>query len=125
MNIIVTGGRDFHDRLFVFAMLHEVVDEIGRRHIECIASGDASGVDNLVREWCRNHHMPYRRFAADWHLHGKAAGPMRNARMLAEVRPSLVVAFPGGKGTQNMVALAVNHGVEVRRFEVEERAVSR
>jgi predicted Rossmann-fold nucleotide-binding protein len=38
---------------------------------------------------------------------------VRNRQMLTEGRPDLVVAFPGGKGTANMVALARKAGVEI------------
>jgi hypothetical protein len=36
--------------------------------------------------------------------------------MLAEGAPGLVVAFPGGKGTANMVRLSREAGVEVREI---------
>ena len=43
----------------------------------------------------------------------RGAGPERNARMLAEGRPDLVVAFPGGTGTADMVRRAKAAGVRV------------
>lgn len=46
-----------------------------------------------------------------------AAGPARNARMLAEGEPDLVVAFPGGDGTADMVNKARAAGVEVREVK--------
>jgi len=54
--------------------------------------------------------VPYK---ADWHLHGKAAGPKRNQRMLDHGRPKRVIAFPGGKGTADMVDRARVAGVDV------------
>lgn len=45
---------------------------------------------------------------------GKAAGPIRNQRMLDEGKPDLVVAFPGGRGTADMVRRAKAAGVPVR-----------
>lgn len=41
---------------------------------------------------------------------------MRNRRMLDEGRPDLVVAFPGGPGTRNMVKLARAHGILVHEM---------
>jgi UDP-N-acetylmuramoylalanine-D-glutamate ligase len=35
--------------------------------------------------------------------------------MLNEGKPDLVVAFPGGAGTENMVSLATKAGIEVIR----------
>lgn len=60
--------------------------------------------------------VPVRVFKADWDKHGKAAGPIRNQQMLDEGKPDLVLAFAGGKGTDDMCRRARAAGVEVRRF---------
>ena len=52
-------------------------------------------------------------YPADWAKHGKAAGPIRNAQMLREGRPDAVLAFPGGRGTADMVRRAKRAGVPV------------
>jgi hypothetical protein len=59
------------------------------------------------------HGIHVKEYRAEWHRFGREAGPMRNARMLAEGKPNLVVAFPGGPGTRNMVDLARRAGVEI------------
>ena len=68
--------------------------------------GDAKGLDLTVRSYCEVHRHPYQMFTADWDTHGKAAGPIRNKEML-ESGVDLLVAFPGGKGTNNCVQQAV------------------
>ncbi len=50
---------------------------------------------------------------ADWDKFGKGAGPIRNQQMIDEGKPDLVVAFPGGTGTADMVKRAKKHGIEV------------
>lgn len=40
-----------------------------------------------------------------------AAGPIRNQQMLDDGKPDLVVAFPGGKGTADMVRRARVAGI--------------
>lgn len=40
-------------------------------------------------------------------------GPLRNQRMLEEGKPDLVVAFPGGGGTKDMVRRAAKAGVPI------------
>ena len=52
---------------------------------------------------------------ADWETHGRAAGPIRNEKMLTW-KPDLVVAFPGGVGTADLVRRAEAAGVPVQRF---------
>jgi hypothetical protein len=54
---------------------------------------------------------------AAWHDYGKAAGPIRNKRMLTDFAPDIVVAFPGGKGTADMVRQAKEREVEVREMK--------
>jgi ABC-type Fe3+-hydroxamate transport system substrate-binding protein len=44
--------------------------------------------------------------------YGPSAGPIRNGRML-EYKPDLVIAFPGGRGTANMVKQARKAGIAV------------
>lgn len=46
-----------------------------------------------------------------------AAGPIRNAKMLTEGKPDLIVAFPGGSGTKDMVDRAKAAGVEVMEIK--------
>ena len=42
-------------------------------------------------------------YPADWKAHGAAAGQIRNRQMLACGKPDVVVSFPGGSGTLDMV----------------------
>jgi hypothetical protein len=56
---------------------------------------------------------------ADWSI-GRKAGPIRNQRMLDEHAPDLVVAFPGGRGTADMVRRARKSGVEVAKIGIQE-----
>lgn len=41
--------------------------------------------------------------SADCDAHGKPAGPIRDMVMLVDHGPTLVLAFPGGRGTANLV----------------------
>jgi hypothetical protein len=80
--------------------------------------GDANGADRLAGEWGTARGITVEAHPADWKKHGRAAGPIRNQKMLEET-PALVVAFPGGKGTADMVKKARQAGVEVFVVESE------
>lgn len=113
MRVLVCGGRDFSDR-------NRVYDQLDAIHvktpIECLIEGGADGVDHFACLWSAKRDVTsHQRFTADWAIHGRAAGPIRNARMLAEGRPDLVVAFPGGRGTADMVRKAEAAGIPVVR----------
>lgn len=108
--VLVCGGRDYADYWTVF----EVLDGQHRREpIEHVIEGGALGADRFARHWAQARDIPFTTFAADWTTHGKAAGPIRNRRMLAEGKPDLVIAFPGGAGTADVVKQARKAGVTV------------
>jgi RNA-splicing ligase RtcB len=51
---------------------------------------------------------------AEWDKYGPSAGPRRNARMV-EWKPDVVIAFPGNRGTADMVEKAESDGIPVRQ----------
>lgn len=110
MRVLVCGGRDFKDCGLLFATLDRLAAYNG---IDCIIEGDAHGADRIAGAWAKRRRVDLRLFPADWRKHGRAAGPIRNQAMLDQGRPDLVVAFPGGAGTADMVRRAHAAGVEV------------
>jgi hypothetical protein len=110
MKIIVCGGRAYAGKQRLYAVLDALHKE---RPITLVIEGGASGADALGGHWADARGIPCEVYRAEWKLHGKAAGFIRNRRMLAEGKPDLVVAFPGGNGTAHMVGLAREAGVEV------------
>jgi len=127
MRVLVCGGRQYKDRDRVFATLDQMLKLHGA--IEIIEGG-ASGADTFAREWAkdRNQKEP-ETYRADWHdlattpvvirvdqygrRYNAAAGAIRNKRMRDEGKPEVVIAFPGGTGTRNMVKLASEAGLPV------------
>lgn len=107
--VLVCGGRSFNDAKRLFAVLDSYDHDLD---FSMVIEGAADGADTLARTWAEAKQIPVRSFRADWKRHGKAAGPIRNERMLREGRPDLVIAFPGGAGTANMIGLARIAGVE-------------
>lgn len=108
--VLACGGRDYHDRRRVFKKLDAMHE---RQKITRLIAGDARGADSLALEWARSRRVRRTRFIAHWDKHGKPAGLFRNSRMLRKGKPNLVVAFPGGAGTRDMVHRARFAGVPV------------
>lgn len=109
MKVLVCGGRNYRDRQRVFA---ELLSLHLRIPITLVIHGGASGADGLAHSWAERFGVQSKVFQAAWDKHGKAAGPIRNSQMLLE-NPDLVLAFPGGRGTADMVNKAKNAGVQV------------
>lgn len=74
----------------------------------------------IATAWATDHGVAVICCPADWRWHGKAAGPIRNKQMLDQHSPDLVIAFPGGRGAANMVALARAAGVPVAEVEAKD-----
>ena len=106
MKVLVCGGRDYDDQAFVSQTLSSFV-------ITTIMQGGAEGADTLAQNYALAHFIPLWTFRANWKEHGKAAGPIRNQSMLDYGKPDLVIAFPGGRGTADMVRRAKKAGVLV------------
>ena len=107
MRYLICGGRDFQDRNWLYSEMDSYPD------VTYVIQGGAKGADRLASEWAESRQIPQAVYFADWKLFGRAAGPIRNKRMLEEGKPDVVVAFPGGNGTANMVAQAKKAGIKV------------
>lgn len=133
MRVLVCGGRDYRDE----PLIRNTLDKLhAERPITRLIHGAAPGADSLAAAWGRftigaDNVDPYPADWGDtshpgavirWNKFGKPydarAGHRRNARMLLLGCPDLVLAFPGGTGTADMIAQARRAGVEVRIISV-------
>lgn len=115
MRVLVCGGRDFDNWGLLDYTLTLEIPQL--HHDHTLISGDACGADWLARSWAKWMGLKYEGYPADWKNHGRAAGAIRNQQMLEEGKPDLVIAFPGGTGTADMVRRAEKAGVEVVRIK--------
>lgn len=102
--VLVCGGRDYGDRAAVYGAL----DKINRlQPVDIVIQGGATGADYLGDKWARNREIACHREPAKWNAYGKSAGHRRNAvmaTMLANMPGAKIcLAFPGGRGTENMI----------------------
>lgn len=112
--VLVCGGRDYSDRRRVY----DVLDVAHAANpIDLLVTGGANGADALAVDWARKEHVPFQVFNADWETLGRRAGPVRNQRMLLEGKPHLVIAFPGGRGTADMIRRSEQAEVPVARVK--------
>lgn len=82
------------------------------------------GADWQAHRWAEPTGVPTDPYPADWGRLGRAAGPLRNQRMvdvLTDARHRLVVAFPVGSsaGTMDCCRRASRAGIPVRVFTQE------
>lgn len=113
--VVCTGGRDYYDEVqvdLILTLLAAAGAGQPNRQLH-IGVGCATGADEVVREWCKENKVSYKKHVAQWKKFGRSAGPKRNVAMLEEEQPRLVVAFPGGDGTANCVNEARKRDIPV------------
>ncbi len=114
LRVLVCGGRDYHDLDAVWGRLSAIH---ALRGIAAVIQGGSSGADYLAKIWAHANDVPSIEFKAEWQRFPRgAAGPIRNRRMLDEGKPDLVVAFPGGDGTADMVRQARRGAVDIEEI---------
>lgn len=105
---LICGGRDFADK----ELLHKALRSLILHPTDAvIIHGAARGADQMAADWGYLRGAHVEPFPADWQRYGGAAGPLRNQAMLDVGKPDVVIAFPGGKGTADMVRRARNRKV--------------
>ena len=111
MKIIIAGGRDFND----YEMLCRRVDNILSRQTEIeIVSGRARGADQLGEKYGKERDYKISYFAANWDLHKKAAGYIRNIEM-GEYADALILFWDGkSKGSKHMLKIATDKELKIR-----------
>lgn len=102
--ILVCGGREYSDREFLYMFL----DSEGR--VDLLIEGGARGADRLAREWALSRGVHVATVNAQWDKFGGGAGPLRNHAMTL-LKPTRCIAFPGGRGTGDMVRRCKNASI--------------
>lgn len=114
MRLLVCGGRKYKNANWVDRVLNRALHKYGDSLV--LIHGGAPGADTLAGEWADRSSVPCVVVPAPWKGMGKKAGPVRNAWMLKLTAPDLIVAFPGGDGTANMIEQATGAGVNIYKI---------
>ena len=110
--VCVCGGRDYSDINLVNSALDYIKNNITNDKTLIIIQGCARGADALAADWTIRNNVQCEAYPAEWKKYGKSAGYVRNKIML-DTGLDLLVAFPGGKGTDMMKKLASKANVKV------------
>ena len=110
------GGRTYSD--------YEAVKRvIGMVNPTSVIHGAAAGADSLAGRYAKENEVPCRAYPPSRRLDGGGRDWKfrRNERMLLTAKPDLVVAFPGGPGTDHMVRTSKKHGYPVWDLRKDDR----
>lgn len=123
--ILVCGGRNYKDKSKVHLTLTQYCIDNGFCSDDdyqmpfgiTLVHGGAKGADELADAWGVINWIPVIVYKPEWKKYGAGAGPIRNQQMLDKEKPDVVIAFPGGKGTADMIQRAKKAGVKIITVE--------
>lgn len=112
MRVLVCGSRKWTD----YAVIRQRLQALPPQTL--IIEGEARGADRMARRIAEGLGFAIVPFIADWGKYGRAAGPIRNQKMLDQGKPDLVLAFsmPDSIGTKDMIARAQKAGIPVENI---------
>lgn len=127
MRVLVCGGRNYNDKARIYNVLDALSPEPKDnphpgfwlpKGVTIITGKCSTGADKIAADWAVVNLVPLIEYPVDHKLDGPwpGAGPRRNARMLWDGEPDRVIAFPGGRGTADMVRRARAAGVPVQEI---------
>jgi len=101
--LIVAGGRDFTDYAKASNSINELANGELAPYAVAIVSGMARGADAIGAEFARNNNVVLYEFPANWDVHGKRAGFIRNEEM-GRFSDGLLAFWDGqSRGTKHMI----------------------
>lgn len=80
--LLVTGSRSWTDETVIGQELHRVWTQWGRPQDAVLVVGDADGADRLAARCWQRAGLEVELHRADWDVHGRRAGMIRNAEMV-------------------------------------------
>jgi len=120
MILVVTGGRNhppfkiFKEQLWL-DRIREAMEPV--YHVQELWHGAAKGADSNAEAWAFKRGLIVCQWPAEWGKYGKAAGRIRNRRMVREMQRvqdlCVLLSFPGGRGTAHMTNSCREAGLNV------------
>ena len=109
MRVLICGDRNWTDK----ETIQKYIPTLPPSSV--VIQGMCIGADKIARRYAILHDFEVLDFPADWNKYGRAAGPIRNKRMLTAGKPDLVVAFYNNilesKGTKDVIEQASKRGI--------------
>ena len=108
MKTIIAGGRNYYHNNKNYEYMLIAISNLPWTITE-VVSGNAQGADMMGEKFAREHDLPLTIMEAEWDVHGKSAGYLRNEEM-AKYADACVCFWDGeSKGTEHMINIAKEH----------------
>lgn len=106
IKLLVCGSRTINNSEWVFSEIEKYISESNLQYSDIhIIEGEASGVDKISKQFAQSKNIPVIEMPADWKVYGRAAGPIRNERMVRLCDQCLILWDGKSRGTKNDINL--------------------
>jgi hypothetical protein len=105
MKIALVGSRDYPNESAVLSKLEQARAKYGEELV-VVSGACATGADAIAERCAKRLGIPLLLFPADWRTHGKAAGPIRNQKIVDAADALIAFWDYGSPGTLNTISLA-------------------
>ncbi len=114
--LLVTGSRRWTDRECIRDVLRKYIAQVGPSVM--LNGACPSGADILCAQIGERLGFTIERYPAQWHVHGKSAGFVRNLQMIRDGQPTHCVAFivQESKGATHCAEAAIAAGIPTKIF---------
>lgn len=124
--ILITGSRDWTDADTIDQALFQAYlllkNPSGPQDIVLVSGACPKGADRMAEYVWETQKLRIERHPADWDIHGKKAGPIRNAEMV-DLGADLCLAFirNNSKGASHAAKLAQRAGIPTRIYRQDDK----
>lgn len=113
MRLIIAGTRTIPESV-AMVLINKAANQ-WELWPDVVLSGESGGVDLAAKTMsaCLGRAVEYRGYPARWDDYGKAAGPIRNAKMIAEADALLLIWDGKSRGSADIRSKALQKGIPV------------
>ena len=115
MRILITGSRTWTDKVAIADAIRQAWIDFGKPYRVTVVHGGARGADYIAGVFAKRMHFHVEVYEADWENFGKAAGYIRNEKMVKD-GADICLAFikDESKGATMCAGLAEKAGIPVK-----------
>jgi hypothetical protein len=118
IRVLVAGSRSFGNYPYLCTHLDPEILKLQSLFNVIMISGGARGTDSLAARYASEMGIPFELYEADWDGQGKAAGYIRNEKMVAVATKAYLFWDYASRGTQHTITLCRRHEVPLTIFDI-------
>lgn len=122
--VVIAGSRSFEGATawrFMKMKLDFLLGSIVKDNNCVLISGGARGADSLARHYAEKNSIPLVTLTANWDVHGKVAGLMRNTDMIKIATHAVVFRVGMSSGSSDTVRKSAESGLKTIVYDLSER----